>query len=426
MALTALVISFFVLLLLKVPIFIVVGLSSLLYLLLADIPSVLLGQRLMTQLASFSLLAIPFYILLAELLNSGSASRRLIHLVNSIVGFIKGGLGLANVGISMLFSGISGTAVADTSGLGKTLIPAMKREGYPGPYAAAITGSSSVVGPIIPPSVNLIIAGVTAGISIQQLFLAGILPGLLMGISMMVAAYLIALKRNFPKSNRFELLNVWKAFKDSVWELLLIAFVLYGIMGGVFTPTEAGAMGVVGALILGLVIRRDVGFKQLYASFVESVVFTGTVLILVGFAATYGWILASEGIPVLLTDSILSITVVPILALLLVVLVLLVVGAVMETIASLVIVLPTLLVLGDAIGVDPIQMTILVVINLTLGLLTPPIGVGLFIVTSISKESMGSIIKEMIPFFLANLIVLLLVIIFPSLTLWLPEILGGR
>jgi len=426
MGLLVLAIAFFVLLILKVPIFVVIGLSSLLYVLLSDIPSVLLAQRMTTQLASFSLLAIPFYILLAEVLNAGSASRRLIAFVNSIVGFIKGGLGIANVGISMLFAGISGTAVADTSGLGKTLIPAMKKEGYPGSYAAAVTGASSVVGPIIPPSVNLIIAGVTAGISIQQLFLAGFIPGMLMGLAMGITAYLIALKRKFPRSNKFEFKNVWKAFLNSIWELFLIGLVLYGIMGGLFTPTEAGAIGVIGAMFLGFIIRRDVSLKQFYKACVESVMFSGTVLILVGFAATYGWILASEGVPTMMTESILSITVVPILAMLLVMLVLFVVGAVMETIASLVIVLPTLLVLGEAIGVEPIQMTLLVVINLTLGLLTPPIGVGLFIVTSISKESMSSIIKEMIPFFLANTAVLILVIVFPSLTMWLPEILGGR
>ncbi|SDI41777.1 TRAP transporter large permease [Natribacillus halophilus] len=424
MELIVLVISFFLLLAFKVPIFVVIGISSLLYIWLSDIPSALLGQRMMTQLGSFSLLAVPFYILLAELLNSGSASRRLINLVNSIVGFIKGGLGIANVGISMLFAGISGTAVADTSGLGKTLIPAMKREGYPGPYSAALTASSSVVGPIIPPSVNLIIAGVTAGISIQQLFLAGIIPGIMMGLAMMIAAYLIAIKRNFPRSNSFRIKNVGNALKESYWELLLIAFVLYGIMGGLFTPTEAGAMGVLGALFLGLVIRRDVSLKQLYDSGIEAVIFTGTVLILVGFAATYAWILANEGIPQLLSESILGITVVPILALLLVMLVLFIVGAVMETIASIVIVLPPLLVLGDAIGVDPITMTILVVMNLTLGLLTPPIGVGLFIVTSISKEKMGSIIKETLPFFIANVVILLLIVLFPQLTLWIPEMLG--
>src|SRR5699024_313898 len=182
--------------------------------------------------------------------------------------------------------------------------------------------------------------------------------------------------------------------------------------------------GVIGAMFLGFIIRRDVSLKQFYKACVESVMFSGTVLILVGFAATYGWILASEGVPTMMTESILSITVVPILAMLLVMLVLCVVGAVMETIASLVIVLPTLLVLGEAIGVEPIQMTLLVVINLTLGLLTPPIGVGLFIVTSISKESMSSIIKEMIPFFLANTAVLILDMFFPSLTLCLHEIFG--
>lgn len=423
MALLVMIISFVVLLILRFPIFIVIGLSSLLYILLNDIPSVLVAQRITTQLTSFSLLAIPFYLLLAAILNSGSATRRLITFVVSIVGFVRGGLGVANIGISMLFAGISGTAVADTAGLGKTLIPAMKKEGYPGPYAAAVTGASSTVGPIIPPSINIIIAGVTAGLSVYELFLAGVLPGILMGVAMMITAYVIAVRRKFPKSNRLELQKVWTTFKDCIWELIVIAFVLFGILSGLFTPTEAGAMGVFAALVLGFVIRRDVKFKDLYNSCIETAVFTGTVLVIVGFAATYGWIIANERIPQMVSESILMITVIPIIAILLVNLVLFMVGAVMETIAAIVIVLPTVLTLGEMLGVDPIQLTMIVVINLTLGLLTPPIGVVLFIVTSISKEKIGEVIKEVMPFFLANVLVLLLVVLFPKLTLWLPELL---
>ncbi|OZU88055.1 C4-dicarboxylate ABC transporter permease [Virgibacillus indicus] len=423
MALLVMIISFVVLLILRFPIFIVIGLSSLLYILLNDIPSVLVAQRITTQLTSFSLLAIPFYLLLAAILNSGSATRRLISFVVSIVGFVRGGLGVANIGISMLFAGISGTAVADTAGLGKTLIPAMKKEGYPGPYAAAVTGASSTVGPIIPPSINIIIAGVTAGLSVYELFLAGVLPGILMGVAMMITAYVIAVRRKFPKSNRLELQKVWTTFKDCIWELIVIAFVLFGILSGLFTPTEAGAMGVFAALVLGFVIRRDVKFKDLYNSCIETAVFTGTVLVIVGFAATYGWIIANERIPQLVSESILMITVIPIIAILLVNLVLFMVGAVMETIAAIVIVLPTVLTLGEMLGVDPIQLTMIVVINLTLGLLTPPIGVVLFIVTSISKEKIGEVIKEVMPFFVANVLVLLLVVLFPKLTLWLPELL---
>ncbi|WP_422122481.1 TRAP transporter large permease [Planococcus sp. X10-3] len=424
MALLVMVLLFFILLALRFPIFVVIGLSSLSYILLSDIPPILIGQRITTQLSSFSLLAIPFYLLLAAILNSGTATDRLIRFVVSIVGYIRGGLGIANIGISMLFAGISGTAVADTAGLGKTLIPAMKKEGYPSAYAAAVTGASSTVGPIIPPSINIIIAAVTAGLSIQQLFLAGIIPGLLMGLAMMVTAYIIAVKRNFPKSNDFQMTEVWESFKGCIWELLLIAFVLYGIMGGLFTSTEAGAMGVLAAMILGFVIRRDVDFKAFYRSCIETASFTGTVLIIVGFAATYGWIIASERVPQTVSESILMITVVPILAILLVNLVLFVVGSVMETIASLVIVLPTILVLGDTLGIDPIQMTMIVVINLTLGLLTPPIGIVLFIVTSISKDKLGDVVKEVMPFFSANVAVLLLVIMIPEMTLWLPELFG--
>lgn len=395
------------------------------YIVISDIPLQLIAQRITTQLSTFSLLAIPFYLLLAEILNSGSASQRLMRFVMSIVGFIRGGLGIANVGISMLFAGISGTAVADTSGLGRMLIPAMKKEGYDGKYAAAVTGSSSVVGPIIPPSVNMIIAGVTAGLSIYELFIAGLIPGLLMALAMMVTAYVVALKRGFPRSNTFALKNVWLSFKGCVWELCLIGIVLFGILGGVFTPTEAGAMGVLVALVLGFFVRRDLRIKRLYQACVETVAFSGTILLIVAFAATYGWIIASERVPQLFSESILSITVVPIMALLLVNVVLLFVGAVMETIAALVIVLPTLLALASTVGIDPIHMTVIVVINLTLGLLTPPVGVVLYIVTPISGESFGGVIKNVIPFFIANIIVLLLVIFFPSLALWLPGVLSG-
>ncbi|RSL33646.1 TRAP transporter large permease [Salibacterium salarium] len=424
MALTVMLISFLVLLIMNFPIFVVIGLSSMLYIVLSDIPILLIAQRLTTQLSSFALLAIPFYLLLAEVLNRGSAARRLMNFIISIVGFIRGGLGIANVGISLVFSGISGTAVADTSGLGNTLIPAMKKEGYSGKYAAAVTGASSTVGPIIPPSVNMIIASVTAGLSIYELFIAGIIPGLLMGTAMIVTAYIVAVKRKFPVSNKLSINNVWQSLKECFWEFCLIGFVLYGILGGVFTPTEAGAMGVFAALFLGFVIRRDLKIKDFYNACVETVVFSGTILVIVGFAATYGWIIANERLPQMVSESILAITVIPILAILLVNIALFLVGSVMETIAAIVIVLPTLLTLGDAVGVDPIQMTIIVVINLTLGLITPPIGIILYIVTSISGERIESVVKEIAPFFIANVLVLLLVIFFPQLTLWLPDLLN--
>ncbi|GAE27740.1 TRAP-type C4-dicarboxylate transport system [Halalkalibacter wakoensis JCM 9140] len=415
---------FLILLLLNIPIVVVIGISSLAYLFLNDIPPLLIGQRITTSLLSFPLLAIPFFILLAEVLNHGGATQRLMRLVVSIVGFIRGGLGLANVGISMLFSGISGTALADTSGLGSTLIPSMKKQGYSSKYAAAVTAASSTVGPIIPPSVPLIIAGVIAGLSIYDLFLAGAIPGLLMGFAMMVTAYIIALKRKYPRSNRFETKEVWASLKGCIWEISLIIFILYGILGGVFTATEAGAMGVIYALFLGFVVRRELTFKKLYRACVETTALSGIVLIIVGFASTFGWIIAMERFPELFSEWILAITVVPILALLLVNLVLLVIGAVMETTAALIIVLPTLLLLGSSIGVDPIQMTIIVVLNLILGLLTPPIGMALYIVSSISKEKIGAIVKEVFPFFIANLFVLLLVIMFPKISLWLPTLLN--
>lgn len=411
--------SFFALLVFGMPIVLAMAISSLFYLIGSGIPVLLIAQRITTSLLSFPLMAIPFYILLAETLNAGSATRRLIRLVTAVVGFVRGGLGIANVLLSMIFAGISGTALADTSSLGATLIPSMEEEGYPIEYAAAVTAASSTVGPIIPPSVPMIVAAVIAELSVTDLFMAGAIPGLLMGVAMMIVAYAVAVKRGFPRSAQFSLREIGLSFKDSVFEFFLIASILLGIVGGFFTATEAGAMGATFALVLGIA-RRELNFQKVRKACVETVVLSGIVLIIVGFASVFGWIIAKERVPTMFADWLLGITKNPVITLLLINICLLVVGAVMETTAALIIVLPTMLALGAVFQISPIQMTVIVVFNLILGLLTPPVGMALYIVSSISKKSIGVVLKEMAPFFVANLVVLALVCVIPQLTLWLP------
>lgn len=416
--------SFFGLLVLGVPIVIAMAIASVFYLIGSDIPVILIAQRITTSLLSFPLMAIPFYILLAETLNAGSATKRLIRLVTAAVGFIRGGLGIANVLLSMIFAGISGTALADTSSLGATLIPSMEEEGYPIEYAAAVTAASSTVGPIIPPSVPMIVSAVIAELSVTDLFMAGAVPGLLMGVAMMVVAYVVAVKRGFPRSARFSLRELGLSFKDSVFEFFLIASILVGIVGGFFTATEAGAMGATFALILGF-RRGELNYRNVRKACIETTVLSGIVLIIVGFASVFGWIIAKEQVPMMFAEWLQGVTENPMMALLLINICLLVVGAVMETTAALIIVLPTMLALGNVFSISPVQMTTIVVINLILGLLTPPVGMALYIVCSISKRSMSVVVKEMMPFFVANLIVLALVCLVPKLTLWLPAAIRG-
>ena len=413
--------SFLVMLMLKVPVLFSMGISSGLYLMSNEITLMVIGQRMTTMLMSFTLLAVPFFVLLAELFNAGNSTKRLIRFVLSLVGWVSGGLGIANVGISMLFAGVSGTAAADSSGLGTFLIPAMEKEGYDKAFSAAVTSASASVGPIIPPSIAMVIAGVSVSLSVTDLFLAGAIPGLLMGFSMMILTYFISVKRKYPKSQGFDIHEVWASFKDCVWELLLVLFIFFGIVGGFFTPTEAGAMGAAATLFIGVVIKRELTARKIFNAVARSAALAGVVIIIIGFAGTFGWAVAKERVPEQFAAWILSVTDNWILVMVLVNIALLILGAIMETTAAIIITMPTLIALGNAIGMNPIQLTVIVVVNLILGMSTPPLGVSLLIVSAISKEGIGPIVKDLIPYYLVNFLVLAGLVMIPQLTLWLPE-----
>jgi tripartite ATP-independent transporter DctM subunit len=294
-ALLALV--FVVCLILRFPIAFALGLACLAYLLAKGIPLVVVPMKMYSGIDVFVLLSVPGFILAGNLMNQGGLTAKIITFCNHLFGHIRGGLALANVGTSMLFAGISGTAISDTASIGAVMIPAMKKEGYDGAFASAITAVSSTVGPIIPPSVPMIIAATLSGISVGKLFLAGVIPGLLLGLGMMVTAYIIARKRGYPKRERSSLRQIGKGFIDTFWALLMTVIILYGIIGGLFTPTEASIVAVIYALVIGLFVYRKLTFKRILVVVIDSMKVSASLMVIIGFANLFGWILITERFP---------------------------------------------------------------------------------------------------------------------------------
>ncbi|WP_213995906.1 TRAP transporter large permease [Tepidanaerobacter syntrophicus] len=418
--------SFVVLIFLGVPIAFSLGISSLIYIFLNDISLTIIAQKMYAGIDSFVLVAIPGFILAGNLMNQGGMSERLVKFADAIVGFVRGGLALVNVVVSMIFAGISGTALADTASEGPIIIPAMVRQGYDPDFAAAVTAASSTMGPIIPPSTPMIITGTIVGLSVTKLFVAGIIPGILIGVFQMILCYYIAVKRNYPKGELKPIKYIWATFKESVWALLLTAFILFGILGGVFTPTEASIVAVLYGFIVGMFVYKEIKFKDIPRIVTESLRSTAAIMVLVGFANTFAWILASEQIPQLIAQIILSISSNPVVVILLVNVLLLFVGMFMETIAAIVILFPVLFPVLQSIGMDPIQAGVMMVLNLIIGVTTPPVGVCLFVAANIANISLVRITKAIFPFIVVNIIVLLLVSFIPSLTLYLPNLLIGH
>ena len=415
-------ISFIVLIFLGVPVAFSLGLSSLVYLFLADIPLTIIPQKMFAGLNSFVLLCIPGFILAGNLMNAGGITDRIIKFANNLFGHIRGGLGLANVGSSMGFAGISGTALADTASIGAILIPAMKKEGYGAGFSAAVTASSSTVGPIIPPSLPMIIVGTLASVSIGDLFLAGALPGIMLGLGLMIPTYIISVKRNYPKGERKSFKVIFESFMGSFWALFMTIIILWGILGGYFTPTEASIIAVIYALVIGIFVYKELPIKKIPEIMLSSMTTTASIMLLVGFANLFGWIMVSEQIPQLVADAIIGISENPIVVILLINLLLLFVGTFMETIAALVILFPVLMPVAAQVGMDPVQFGVMMVLNLVIGLVTPPVGVCLFVASQIGKVPIGRAARELVPFIGVSLVVLMLVAFVPQVSLFLPSL----
>ena len=425
MLISAPFVSFLVALLLGLPVALALAVSSAIYLYLAGMPLVVIPQKMFSGMDSFVLLCIPGFILAGNLMNGGGITERIIRFANALVGHVRGGLGLANVTGSMIFAGISGTAVAETASIGSVMIPGMAKVGYDRAFAAALTAAASTVGPIIPPSVPMIIVGTLTGLSVGRMFLAGAIPGLLLGLGMMITCYILAVRRGYPREPWAGMGELLRGFSGAFWALLMTFIILFGIVGGVFTPTEAAIVSALYALAVGLFVYRGFGWRDLPRILIESAVSAATLILLVGFASVFGWILTAERVPQAIAAGVLSITENKYLVILLINLLLLFVGMFMETIAALIILFPPLLAVATQVGIDPIHFGTFAVLNLMLGLTTPPVGVCLFVAANIGKISLSEISRAIVPFLICNLIVLLLVSYIPALSLWLPNLFYG-
>lgn len=407
-------------LVLGVPVAISLGLSSLCYLIVSGIPVVVMAQKVFTGIDVFVLLSIPGFILAGNLMNSGGITERIIRFANAMVGWIRGGLGLTNISASMFFGGVTGTAVADAASIGGVMIPGMKKAGYPADFSAAVTAASSTVGPIIPPSVPMIIVGALSGISVGQMFMAGAIPGIMMGLAMMVTCYIIARRRNFPREEWQGFGELLRAFLSAFWALAMTAIIIYGLLSGIATPTETAIVACVYALVVGAFVYRELPLAKVPKIIIDSGISAASILSLVGFANVFGWILVSERIPQAIASAVLSMTDSRILVILMINTVLLIVGMFMETIAALIILFVPLLSLAQAVGIEPLHFATFAVLNLMIGLTTPPVGVCLFVCAGIARLPLTPVVIAIMPFLLSNLIVLLLVSFIPAFATWLP------
>lgn len=409
-------------LLIGIPVAVTLGLASLAYILSSDIPLVVVPQKMFAGIDVFVLLCIPGFVLAGNLMNSGGITARIVNFAQAGVGWMRGGLGMTNVASSMLFGGISGTAVADAASIGGMMIPGMKRAGYPADFSAAVTAASSTVGPIIPPSVPMIIVSALSGISVGKMFIAGAIPGILLGVAMMITTYLISRKRHFPRYPWQGWERLFHAFLGAFWALAMTALIVGGMMSGIATPTETSIVAAVYAVVVGTFIYRELPLKQVPKIMVDSAIAAAAILLLVGTANVFGWILVSENIPQMVAGAVLSVTDNKYLVILLLNLVLIFVGMFMETIAALIILFMPLLSVAQAVGIDPIHFAVFAVLNLMIGLSTPPVGVCLFICANIAREPLPKVVRALMPYIVTNIIVLLLVSYIPALSTWLPSL----
>ncbi len=405
-----------------IPVAVTLGLASASYLLSAGIPLVVMPQKMYAGIDVFVLLCIPGFILAGNLMNNGGITERIVRFANALVGWARGGLGLTNVAGSMLFGGISGTAVADAASIGGVMIPGMKKAGYPADFSAAVTAASSTVGPIIPPSVPMIIVGALSGISVGRMFMAGAIPGVLMGLAMMATVYIIAVRKNFPRQPWRGIGELGKSFVGAFWAIAMTALIIGGLMSGIATPTETAVVASVYAFVVGKFIYRELKLRDVPRIIIDSAVSSAAILALVGFANVFGWILVSERIPQMIASGVLSFTENKFLVILLINILLLIVGMFMETIAALIILFVPLLALAQGVGIDPLHFATFAVLNLMIGLTTPPVGVCLFICANIAKLPLTPVIRAIAPFLLTNILVLLLVSYIPALATWLPSV----
>ena len=421
MAALAMFVLFVILLFWGVPIAFSIGGASLFYLLVKDLPLVIMAQKFFAGINSYTLLCIPGFMLAGSLMNGGGITKRIMDFCNAFLGHIRGSLALVNVAASTLFAGISGTAIADVCSLGPMEITAMTQDGYDEDFSVAVTAASSVLGPIIPPSVPMVIAGACVNISVGKMFQAGIMAGLMLSAALCITCYVISVKRNYPKHAKASGKEKWEAFKNAIWALIMPLLLLGGILSGIFTPTEASIVTCVYALIVGVYIYQEITWKDVPRIIWENMRSCASLIVLIGLANVFAYILTLERIPQMVATTILGLTHNKYVIIFLINILLLFVGMFMESLAAIMITFPVLLPIATAIGMDPVHFGLMGILNLMIGLTTPPVGMCVCTAAQIGKVSVYKSFKANTPFLISSLVVLALVSYVPAFTLWIPN-----
>lgn len=408
------------------PIVFAVGLVSLLYArFVAEIPLTIIPQQLVAGIDSFVLLAIPLFLLTGGVMGEAGITRRLVHFSESLVGWMRGGLAQVNVLTNVFMAGISGSGLADAAATGSALIPLMKQRGYGAGFAAAVTGAASCIGPIIPPSIIMVVIGGLTSASVGRMFLGGVVPGLVLGLAFGTCVHITSTRRDYPKGERVSMRTMVRTFFSALPALGLPVIIIAGILSGAFTPTEAAAVASVYTILYG-VIGRELTWKAFYRAMVGVGTATGTIMFIVGVSSVFGWILVSEDIGNRIAQTLLSITHDPSHMVMLIVIVLLVLGCFVEVMALLILAVPILMPLVTTLGVDPVHFGVVVTIALTTGLITPPFGLSMFLMCGIANVSIEEFSREIWPFIACIAIGLALFIYFPDLVVWLPNTIMGE
>jgi len=420
-----LILSLVFLFAINVPIAIAIGVASVTAVLIqGDFDLMMVVQRMYGGTDSFHLMAVPLFMFTGTIMEAGGISRRIIDFANALVGWLPGGLAAVTIVSAMFFAGISGSAAADAAAVGAILIPAMKKSGYDSDFAAAVQASGGSIGVIIPPSIPMIIFGFLTGASIGRLFAAGILPGILIGLSLICVSTFISWKKGYSSTTSFSLEETWRAFKRSLLALGAPIIILGGILFGIFTATESAAIAVVYALIVGMFVYRKISVKELVPLFINGAITSAIVMFIISTASVFSWIAAIEDIPAQLAGNLLGLTDNPVVLLLLINVILLIAGTFIETTAALILLVPMITAMVPALGIDIIQLGVIVVTNLAIGMLTPPMGICLIVSCSISKDSIGAISRRVLPFLGILIVDLLIITFYPPITMWMANLVG--
>ena len=415
-------ITFVILLLVGVPISISIGASAVLGCLVLDYPMMVIGQKMVTGIDSYLLIAIPLFILAGNLMNAGKITDKIFSFAKELVGWIPGGLGHANVVASIIFAGMSGSAAADAGGLGTIEMEAMTKNGYDEDFSGAVTAASSVIGPIFPPSIPLIIYGATASVSVAKLFMGGVLPGLLMGVALMVLVFLFAIKYKFER-HPFHVAALIRQFFGSILSLITPLIILAGFTTGWFTPTEASSIAVAYSLIIALIVYRTMDWKTFTDCLLESAITSANTLFIIGTSTLFTYVLVKEGASAEIASFILGISQNPAVILFIINVVLLILGMFMEPGAILTLMLPVLLPIVKDLNIDLVHFGVVMVLNLMIGQVTPPFGVCLFIISDVAKIKLDRLYKSILPFLIPLVVVLLMCTYIPGIVTWLPNML---